>query len=67
MEGQKHLDEQSEKTQAVKFESTIQENDIEEPSTFFPDYSMLEHPRMPASPRNSACSQFTKRGPNNEA
>jgi hypothetical protein len=30
MEDQKHLDEQIKKTQAVKFDSDIQENDIEE-------------------------------------
>ena len=55
MEGQKHLDEHIEKTQAVRLESTIQENDIDEPEdAFFPDYSMLEYPRMPASPPRPA-------------
>jgi hypothetical protein len=64
MEGQKHLDEQIEKTQAVKFEGNIQENDIEEPEgAFFPDYSMLEHPRMPASPPRPAPPVLTVNQP----
>jgi hypothetical protein len=63
MEDYKHLDEQIEKTQAIKFESKSLENDIEETEAFFPDYSMLEHPRMPTPPPLPAPAVLTVNQP----